>query len=160
MVVNWGMLKTFLLPVILTLCRFPQDVRVVTYSNGRTSSKDYESLAFWIKSNQRAYVRYAHGTDDEIDIGWGGPDSSGGKKGFRLRGPADTLNWVLIAQGNAIRLTDRRGRQKNYAGRTKAAHPPTAFVISAPKTKARQWPGFRNISFGSLFFSVVIRLLS
>ena len=106
------MLKTFLLLVILTLCRFPQDVRVITYSNGRTNSKDYESLAFWIKSNQRAYVRYARGTDDEIDIGWGGPDSSGGKKGFRLKGPADTLSWVLIPQGNTIRITDRRGRQK------------------------------------------------
>ncbi|MBS1601302.1 MAG: hypothetical protein JST42_01450 [Bacteroidetes bacterium] len=117
------MLKTFFLLVILTLCRLPQDVRVITYSNNRTSQKDYESLSFWIKSNQRAYIRYAKGSNDEVDISWAGPDSANGRKGFRLKGPADTLSWLLVQQGNAIRITDRKGRQKelrweNEAGAT------------------------------------------
>jgi hypothetical protein len=135
------MLKTFFLLVILTLCRFPQDVRVITYSNGRTNPKDYESLAFWIKSNQRAYVRYAHGTDDEIDIGWGGPDSSGGKKGFRLRGPADTLNWVLIPQGNAIRITDRRGRQKELRWENEGGPSPDSgcTICAKNESQAMAW---------------------
>jgi hypothetical protein len=135
------MLKTFLLLLILTLCRQPQDVRVITYSNGRTSSKDYESLAFWIKSNQRAYIRYAHGADDEIDIGWAGPDSSNGKRGFRLKGPADTLSWVLTPQGNAIRITDRRGFQKELHWENEGGASPdsTCTICAKNESQAMAW---------------------
>jgi hypothetical protein len=135
------MLKTFLLLLILTLCRLPQDVRVITYSNNRTSPKDYESLSFWIKSNQRAYIRYARGSNDEVDISWAGPDSSNGKKGVRLKGPADTLSWLLIPQGNAIRITDRRGRQKELRWENEAgASPDSACSICATnESQAMAW---------------------
>jgi len=135
------MLKTFLLLLILTLCRLPQDVRVITYSNNRMSQKDYESLSFWIKSNQRAYIRYACGSNDEVDISWAGPDSSNGKKGVRLKGPADTLSWLLIPQGNAIRITDRRGRQKELRWENEAgASPDSACSICATnESQAMAW---------------------
>ena len=135
------MLKPFLLLLILTLCHYPQDVRVITYSNNRTNSKDYESLSFWIKTNQRAYIRYAHGADDEIDIGWAGPDSSGGKKGFRLKGPADTLSWVLTPQGNAIRITDRRGRQKELHWENEGGVSPdsTCTICAKNESQAMAW---------------------
>ena len=135
------MLKTFLLLLAFTLYRFPQDVRVITYSNNRTSPKDYESLSFWIKTNQRAYIKYAHGASDEIDISWAGPDSSSGKKGFRLKGPADTLSWLLIPQGNAIRITDRRGRQKELHWENEnGASPDSACIICAKnESQAMAW---------------------
>jgi hypothetical protein len=135
------MLRTFLLLLILILCRLPQDVRVITYSNNRTGQKDYESLSFWIKSNQRAYIRYAHGANDEVDISWVGPDSAGGKKGFRLKGPADTLSWLLTPQGNAIRITDRRGRQKELRWENEGgASPDSACSICAKdESQAMAW---------------------
>ena len=133
------MLKTFLLLPILILCRLPQDVRVITYSTGRTNPKDYESLAFWIKSNQRAYIWYAHGTDDEveIDVSWAGPDSSGGKKGFRLKGPADTLCWVVTPRGNAIRITDRRGRQKELRWENEGGASPDSVCAICAKNESQ-----------------------
>jgi hypothetical protein len=135
------MLKTFLLLLILTLCHLPQDVRVVTYSNGRTSSKDYESLAFWIKTNQRAYVKYVRGANDEVDIGWAGSDSSNGKAGFRLKGPADTLSWLVTRQGNAIRITDRRGRQKELRWENEGGASPdsTCNICAKNESQAMAW---------------------
>ena len=48
------MIRPILLLITLSLFRVQQDVRVVTYSSGKADSDTYESLSFWIKTNQRA----------------------------------------------------------------------------------------------------------
>ena len=108
------MIKPILLLAALTLLRVTQDVKVITYSNGKADSEDYESLSFWIKSNQRAYVRYTHGKDaEDIELGWIGKDTLNGQKGFRIRFPApDTLNWVIVPRGYTIDVADPRGKYR------------------------------------------------
>src|ERR1700761_5854323 len=99
------MIKSIFLLLTFILLRTDQDVKVITYSTGRVDTDDYESLSFWIKSNQRAYVRYTHGKDaDDIELGWVGRDTLNGQKGFRVRfpAPADTLSWVIVPRGYTI----------------------------------------------------------
>jgi hypothetical protein len=111
------MIKPILLLVTLSLFRIQQDVRVVTYSSGKADSDVYESLSFWIKTNQRAYIRYAHGKDaEDVELNWAGTDTLGGGKGFRIRLVSpDTLNWVVVSKGNAIVVGDHSGRyRKEY----------------------------------------------
>ncbi len=106
------MIKPILLLVILTLPYLHQDVRVLTYSAAGVDSSRYESLSFWIKSNQRAYIRYMHGRDaEDVELNWAGLDSLHGRKGFSVRFPApDTVSWVVIPRENALDVTDRWGK--------------------------------------------------
>jgi len=111
------MIKPLLLLAALTLLRLQQDVRVVTYSSGNPDSARYESLSFWIKTNQRAYIRYVHGKDaEDIELSWAGQDTLDGRKGFRIHLPSpDTLNWIVVPMGNAILVGDRKGKyRKEY----------------------------------------------
>jgi hypothetical protein len=65
-----------------------QDVRVATFSTGMPDTKSYESLAFWIKDNQRAYIRYVRGMEsDDIGLNWLGPDSLDGRRGLKAGFP-------------------------------------------------------------------------
>jgi hypothetical protein len=108
------MIKPILLLVILTLFCNYQDVRVLTYSIGKADSAGYESLSFWIKSNQRAYIRYAHGRDaEDIELLWAGRDSLDGRRGFRVRCNApDTLNWTIVPQEYSLIVADRRTKYR------------------------------------------------
>ena len=111
------MIRPILLLVTLSLFRVQQDVRVVTYSSGKADSDTYESLSFWIKTNQRAYISYSHGKDAvDAALDWAGTDTLGGGKGFRIHLVSpDTLNWIVVPRGNAILVADRRGRfRKEY----------------------------------------------
>lgn len=106
------MIKPFLLVAALIL-QFPvQDVRVATWYTGTPDTASYESLSFWIKGNQRAYIRYAHGQDAEgIDLNWLGPDSIPGLRGFRISPPEAGANALFIApQGNDLHVFDRNKR--------------------------------------------------
>jgi hypothetical protein len=139
------MIKPLLLLVTLTLLRFQQDVRVVTYSSGKAGSDRYESLSFWIKTNKRAYIRYAHGMDvDDVELNWAGSDTLDGGKGFRIRSPApDTLNWVVVSKGNAITVADRwrksrkefRWENENGAGSADS----TCSICAKDEKQAMAW---------------------
>ncbi len=108
------MIKSILLLLTLTLLRIHQDVKVITYSTGVADTEGYESLSFWIKSNQRAYVRYSHGREGEdVELSWAGLDSLNGRKGFRVRFPApDTLSWILAPRDYTLNVADRQGKYR------------------------------------------------
>lgn len=112
-VVNWDMIKPILFLITLTLSAFvQQDVRVITYTTGKVNSDGYESLAFWIKSNQRAYIRYMHGkSEEDVELSWSGTYAQYGNRGFHIRFPApDTSDWIVTPQDTALVVGDRWGR--------------------------------------------------
>jgi hypothetical protein len=106
------MIRPVLLLLTLTLLRIDQDVKVITYVAGAADSDGYESLSFWIKSDRRAYIRYAHGREaEDVELNWAGLDSLNGRKGLTVRFPApDTLSWVVAPQGYTLNVSDRWGK--------------------------------------------------
>jgi hypothetical protein len=93
------MIRSLLFMTILTLLHFNfQDVKVATWSVGTPDTDNYECLAFWIKDEQRAYIRYSKGKDsDDVQLDWLGPDSIDGKRGFRAGFPAPDNRTLFIA---------------------------------------------------------------
>jgi hypothetical protein len=111
------MIKSIFLFLTFILLRTDQDVKVITYSTGRADTDGYESLSFWIKSNQRAYVRYAHGREaEDVELGWAGLASQNNRKGFLVRFPApDTLAWIITPMDSTLNVADRWGKyRKEY----------------------------------------------
>jgi hypothetical protein len=108
------MLRTVFWSLILFFLHPSQDVRVVTYSAGKINTPSYEALSFWIKDNQKAYIRYAHGKDTEdIDLSWAGPVTIKDGKGFKAQFPApDTKCLYITPQGLSIKVMDRDGRYR------------------------------------------------
>jgi hypothetical protein len=106
------MIKSILLLLTLILLRTDQDVKVITYSTGRADKDGYESLSFWIKSNQRAYVSYARGREaDDVELGWAGLDPQNNRKGFIVKFPApDTLTWIITPMDSTLNVGDRWGK--------------------------------------------------
>jgi len=111
------MIRSFLLLTVLALSHPIQDVHVATWSTGKRETDSYESLSFWIKGNQRAYIRYAHGKDaEDIDLSWLSKDSlpgipgTPGLHGCRVSPPqtgAGTLS--ILPQGTDLHVFDRSG---------------------------------------------------
>jgi hypothetical protein len=89
-----------------------QDVKVVTYSTGKADTETYESLSFWIKDNQRAYIRYSHGSKvEDEELSWLGRDSLQGQTGCKVRFPApDTLSLYILPKGYELKVMDRSGK--------------------------------------------------
>jgi hypothetical protein len=111
------MTKSLLLPMIaLILLHFPQDVKVATWSAGTLDTDGYESLAFWIKDDHRAYIRYTRGKDtDDTELTWLGPDSLAGRRGFRAGFPAPDKRTLFIApDGDSLSVYFRRNNQQLY----------------------------------------------
>jgi hypothetical protein len=111
-------IKSLFLLTALTLLHLSQDVRVATFSTGIPDTKSYESLAFWIKDNQRAYIRYARGTEaDDIELNWLGSDSVDGhrrlKAGFPGSGaPGSASRTLFIAPaGDSLLVIDHNNDQ-------------------------------------------------
>ncbi|MBS1664044.1 MAG: hypothetical protein JST68_23565 [Bacteroidetes bacterium] len=133
------MIKPILLLTLLTLFRNYQDVRVLTYSVGKADSTGYESLSFWIKSNQRAYIRYTRGQDaEDVELLWAGRDSLDGRRGFRVRGTApDSMNWTIVPQEYALIVADRRSRNRKefHWENERAASPDSTCDICAQNEK-------------------------
>lgn len=105
-----------MLMTTLILLYFPQDVKVATWSAGTPDTDGYESLAFWIKDDQRAYIRYAHGKDSaDTELAWLGPDSVAGRRGFRAGFPAPDNRTLFIApDGDSLSVFFRRNNQQLY----------------------------------------------
>jgi hypothetical protein len=105
------MMKPLLLLITLILLHTSQDVKVATWSAGVSDTNSYESLSFWIKDNQRAYIRYAHGKESEdTELNWLGPDSLDGRKGFRAGFPAPGHRLFFISpDGFSLQVLDRHG---------------------------------------------------
>src|SRR5579884_3371510 len=106
------MLRPFLLTLALTFSHVGQDVHVATWSTGTPDSDTYESLSFWIKDNQRAYIRYSHGKDSEsTDLGWLGTDTLSGIHGFRISPPAPGTSPLFVyPQGAFLHVLDPKTR--------------------------------------------------
>jgi hypothetical protein len=105
------MMKPLLLLIALTLLHTGQDVKVATWSAGVPDTDGYESLSFWIKDNQRAYIRYAHGKESgDTELSWLGPDSLDGRKGFRAGFPdPDHRLFSILPDGFSLQVLDRHG---------------------------------------------------
>ncbi len=105
-----------LLMINLTLLHFPQDVKVTTWSAGAPDTDGYESLAFWIKDDHRAYIRYARGRDaEDIELTWMGPDSVGGRRGFRAGFPVpDNRTLFITPDGDSLSVFFRRSNRQLY----------------------------------------------
>jgi hypothetical protein len=138
------MIKPILLLAILTLLRTDQDVKVITYSTGVADTDGYESLSFWIKSDHRAYVRYAHGGQaDDVELSWDGLDSLNGRKGFRIRFPApDTLSWVIAPHDYSLYVADRWGkyrREFHWENENGAADDSVCSICPQDEKQAMGW---------------------
>ncbi len=103
------MMKPLLLLITLSLFHPGQDVKVATWSAGTSDTDGYESLSFWIKDNQRAYIRYAHGRESEdTELRWLGPDSLDGRRGFRAGFPAPVNRiFSIIPDGSSLQVIDK-----------------------------------------------------
>jgi hypothetical protein len=106
------MIRIVCLSLSLIFLHPPQDVRVVTYSTGKINTNAYEGLSFWIKDDQKAYIRYAHGIDTaDIDLVWAGLITLKEGSGFKAQFPApDTNCFYIIPQGAALKVMDRSGK--------------------------------------------------
>jgi hypothetical protein len=106
------MIKVIFLSFALTLFYPPQDVRVITYSTGKFNTSSYEGLSFWIKDNQKAYIRYARGADTEdLDLTWAGLVTLNDEKGFKAQFPApDTGCFYVIPKNYLIKVIGRDGK--------------------------------------------------
>ncbi len=93
------MIRYLLLVTILTFLHFnSQDVKVATYTFGTPEKDRFERLSFWIKDEQRAYIRYSIGKDsDDVALVWLGPDSIAGRRGFRAGFPEPDNRTLFIA---------------------------------------------------------------
>jgi hypothetical protein len=109
-IVFWDMFKPLLFLCMLLISGLQQDVKMATWSVGKPDTETYESLSFWIKSNHRAYVRYAHGNGEEdTELQWLGPDVVRGKKAFKVSIPGNgACCWVIAPDSAGIQVTDRR----------------------------------------------------
>ncbi len=110
------MFKPLLLLAALTLSYPGQDVHVATWSTGTPDSDTYESLSFWIKDDQRAYIRYAHGTDaDGIDLAWLGSDSLPMVRGFHVSSPTPgNAPLFIIPNGDSLHVFDHRQYDRSF----------------------------------------------
>ncbi len=107
------------LPILmttLTLLYLPQDVKVATWAAGAPDTDGYESLAFWIKDDQRAYIRYTRGKDeDDVELAWLGPDSVSGRRAFRAGFPAPDNRTLFIApDGDSLAVFFRSNDRHLY----------------------------------------------
>jgi hypothetical protein len=93
-----------------------QDVKVATWSAGKPDTDNYESLAFWIKDEKRAYIRYDHGTSaDDIELNWLGPDSVAGRRGFKAGFPAPDNRILFIAPaGDSVLLVTSHNHSQKF----------------------------------------------
>lgn len=92
------MFKPILLLAAFLLSGVDQDVKVATWSVGKPDTDTYESLSFWIKDSQRAYIRYAHGKDEgDAELKWLGLETVNGRKGFRVSLPQSGACCLVIA---------------------------------------------------------------
>jgi hypothetical protein len=142
--VNWGMIKSIFLVLTLIILRTDQDVKVTTYSAGRTDTDTYESLSFWIKSNQRAYVRYARGRDaEDVELGWAGPDHQNDRKGFIVRFPApDTLTWIITPMDSTLNVADRWGKYRkefHWENENTGSGDSVCSICAQNSTQAMSW---------------------
>jgi hypothetical protein len=109
-IVFWEMFRPILLLAALLLRGTDKDVKMATWSVGKPDTDTYESLSFWIKDGHRAYIRYAHGKDEEeSELTWLGPDTVNGRRGFRVSLPQSGACCLAIAPDSiGIQVVDRR----------------------------------------------------
>lgn len=110
-----------------------QDVKVATWTTDAPDTDNFGSLAFWIKDNKRAYIRYLQGrSTDDIELRWLGPDSIGNRRGFRAAFPAPDNRTLLIAPVNdSTLLVVTRGHGKKYYWENENANPDSDCDICA-----------------------------
>ena len=113
---SFEMARFVLLTFVLSSLHLFQDVRVVTYSTGKINTDSYEGLSFWIKDNQKAYIRYAHGKDTEdLDLVWAGLVTLTEGKGFKASFPAPDSNCLyILPQGAGLNVMDKSGKRHRF----------------------------------------------
>lgn len=92
-----------------------QDVKVATWTTGEPERANFESLAFWIKSGKRAYIRYQHDTSsDDIELRWLGPGTESSRRGFWAAFPKPDNRTIFITSMNdsTLLVIDRNRSRK------------------------------------------------
>jgi hypothetical protein len=120
----------------------PQDVRVAVWTTGTPDTETFESFAFWIKSDKRAYIRYLHGTStDDIELSWRGPGTVSGRRGFWASFPSPDSRTVFITPANdSTLLIAIHGHNKKYYWENENAHPESdCDICAADATEATGW---------------------
>jgi len=91
-----------------------QDVKVVTYSNGKFDTDSYESLSFWIKGNKRAYIQYTRGKSTaDMDLRYLGMDSTGGERSFKAERPDHSV-FLMTPKGYIIKVSCPKDNYLKY----------------------------------------------
>jgi len=112
------MIRCLLLVTILTLAQFHfQDVKVATWTFGTPGKDHFERLSFWIKDEQRAYIRYSIGKDsDDVALVWLGSDSIAGKRGFRagFEAPDNRTLFMAPVDHDSLLVFFRSGKDQLY----------------------------------------------
>lgn len=120
----------------------PQDVKEAIWTTGAPDTETFESLAFWIKSDKRAYIRYTHGNSpDDIELRWLGPGTVAGRRGFWAAFPAPDKRTIFIAPVNdSTLLVSSHGHGKKYAWENETANPDSdCDICAASATEATDW---------------------
>ncbi|HTR29213.1 MAG TPA: hypothetical protein VMH27_08080 [Puia sp.] len=108
-----------IVPAFLTLLAFclthQPDVREAIWSAGTPDTDKFESLAFWIKSDKRAYIRYQHDTSsDDIELRWAGPGTESNRRGFWAAFPKPGNRTIFITpiDDSTLLVIDRNRTRK------------------------------------------------
>jgi hypothetical protein len=100
--------SAFLYPLWVPSLPPSQDVKALTYIAGKSGTREYEVLSFWIKTDRRAYIRYSHGKEGEDTVlTWLGLDTVGDEKAFKASFPApDNRRFYIIQKGYDLQVSD------------------------------------------------------
>lgn len=122
-------------------CPKIQDVKVATWTLGTPETDNFESLAFWVESDKRAYIRYLHGkSTDDTELRWLGPDSIAGRRGFKAGFPSPDNRTFFITPVSDTLLVITRNRTAKFLWADENADSASSCNICASSAKqAAAW---------------------
>ncbi|UHG93473.1 hypothetical protein [Spirosoma oryzicola] len=89
--------------------------KVAIYSYGKPGTKDYEEIAFWVRSNNRAEINYVFGENRRPSpLRYAGKDVLNGEKGFKVQFTNKHVLYV-IPKEQSLKISDLSGNyRKNF----------------------------------------------
>ena len=132
--------------VLMTGLAFPftfqPDVKEAIWSAGTPGANDFESFAFWVKSDKRAYIRYQHDTSsDDIELRWLGPGTESSRRGFWAAFPRPGNRTIFITPINdSVLLITTHGGSRKYRWVDENADPGSnCDICAASAAEATGW---------------------
>lgn len=70
--------------------------QIANFSTGKTGTKTYEHISFWIEDNERGDITYSYGKNRrEIKLKYSGTDNLDGIKAFKVEFPNNEVFYVI-----------------------------------------------------------------